>query len=174
MVDTPLRQRLEAAHFDARAWAVHCCHGQPDEADDLLHFVYLAILEGKARYNGASTFRTWLFAVIRRSAAGQRRRQWLHGMLLQRHAREKDVVDRPGVEAEVERTDESRRLRALLLRLSPRQREVIVLVFYHDLSVEEAAVVMRTSVGSARTHYARGKDRLAAMLATHGVHDAHR
>ena len=49
-------------------------------------------------------------------------------------------------------------------QLSPRQREVLHLVFFHELTVEEASHVMGIGVGSARTHYARGKDRMAALL----------
>ena len=49
-------------------------------------------------------------------------------------------------------------------RLSARQREGLVLVFYHELTVEAAAEVMGTGVGSARTHYARGKEKLRMLL----------
>jgi DNA-directed RNA polymerase specialized sigma24 family protein len=35
------------------------------------------------------------------------------------------------------------------------------------MTIEQAATVMRISVGSARTHYTRGKERLAAMLGAH-------
>ena len=40
----------------------------------MLQSVYLAILEGRARFGGRSKLRTWLFAVIRRTAAGLWRR----------------------------------------------------------------------------------------------------
>jgi RNA polymerase sigma-70 factor (ECF subfamily) len=41
---------------------------------------------------------------------------------------------------------------------------VLHLVFYQDLSISEAAVIMGVSLGSARTHYERGKARLRELL----------
>ena len=170
MDDVELRLQLERVHADCFGWAMACCNRDRDDAEEVLQTVYLSVLDGRARYDARSSFRTWLFGVIRRTAASERRKAWLRGMLLEREVgsgrREAGIAPDPFVppDADVERESRRDGLHRALTHLAARQREVLQLVFYHDLTVEEAATVMRVSVGSARTHYARGKANLAAML----------
>ena len=171
MDDVELRQQLERVHADCFGWAMACCNRDRDDAEEVLQTVYLSVLDGRARYDARSSFRTWLFGVIRRTAASERRKAWLRRVLLEREAgRGKGeagiITPDPFVppDAEVERESRRDGLHRALTHLTARQREVLQLVFYHDLTVEEAASVMGVSLGSARTHYARGKANLAVML----------
>ena len=163
MTGTPTtRSELERAlrehHAAAHGWALACCRYDPDKAQDVLQETYLRILDGRARFGGASSFRTWLFGVIRNVARGARRRALLHAALTLRFlAPEAAQRDEGGDEAT---------LRTALLALSERQREVLVLVFYNDLTIQEAAQSLGISLGSARQHYERGKAALRRRLHT--------
>ena len=162
-----LRRELERCHRRAHAWALHCCRWDPGAAEDVLQTAYLKVLDGRARFDGRSAFLTWLFAVIRHTAVdeGRRRFVWFRrsAPFDEEAARFSDEFD-----AAQHRSGEHempvQHLRVALTKLSPRQRDVLLLVFYHERTVEEAAAVMGIGVGSARTHYARGKDRLRRML----------
>ena len=73
--DTELRAELEAHHADAFGWALSCCGWERGLAEEVLQSTYWKILAGKAVFAGRSSFKTWLFAVIRRTTAEERRRQ---------------------------------------------------------------------------------------------------
>ncbi|WP_308169888.1 SigE family RNA polymerase sigma factor [Acrocarpospora catenulata] len=57
-------------------------------------------------------------------------------------------------------------LRGALAKLPPRQRAVVVLRYYCDLSVEETARTLRCSQGNVKSQTARAIDRLRRMLHT--------
>src|SRR4051812_19367693 len=61
--EVALRLQLDAHHRDAYAWAVNCCRRNRTDAEDVLQATYLKVLEGRARFDDRSTFRTWLFGV---------------------------------------------------------------------------------------------------------------
>jgi RNA polymerase sigma factor (sigma-70 family) len=160
-----LELQLSELHPACYGWALGCCNGNRPEAEDVLQTVYVKVLDGRARFEGASTFKTWLFAVIRRTAAERRRRTWVRALALDRWfaARSSDRAQ-PDPEQAASGSEGAARLRTALAALSRRQRELVHLVFYQDLTLEEAARVSGISVGSARTHYHRAKARLRLLL----------
>jgi RNA polymerase sigma-70 factor (ECF subfamily) len=171
MDDSELRTALEKHHHESYGWALSCCTRSSVEAEAVLQTVYLKVLAGQARYDDRASFKTWLFAVIRRTAADERRRQWLRRLLLE--ARPAPLAPAAIVRPDeaFERAELRRRLRDVLAQLPPRQREVLQLVFYHDLSLAEAAQVMGVALGTARTHYERGKQRCRARMKELQIHD---
>ena len=158
-----LEPELEALHAQSFAWALRCCGGNASEAEDVLQTTYLKILEGRARFARRSSLKTWLFSVIHKTAAGRLRRSALRRQLLRRFA-SIEPASPPEPDSLVACAQDRARLVRAVGGLSPRQAELVNLVFYHELSVSDAAGVLGISVGSARQHYARAKGQLARTL----------
>jgi RNA polymerase sigma factor (sigma-70 family) len=159
LTDLDLRAELAQMHLESHAWAVRCCRGDATDAEDVLHRAYMKVLDGEARYGGRSSFKTWLFGVIRQTAREHARQGWLRLARLERWWKEREPNEESA--AEDERVV---RLRLVLARLSKRQQEVLHLVFYQNLTIQEAADVLSMPLGTTRTHYERGKARLRALI----------
>src|SRR2546430_10814042 len=127
-----LERELDQLHPAAFGWALACCLGDRAAAEDALQASYLKILDGRARFDGRASFRTWLFSVVRYTAAGQRRRaglrRWLPLALLGA-----TPDGRPAPSTALARADGARRLTAALETLPRRQREGVHLGVYQDL-----------------------------------------
>lgn len=166
-----LRDLLEQNHAMSHGWALICCASHPGDAEDVLQEAYRKILEGRARYDGRSAFKTWLFAVIRNTAASERRRHWTRLLRLgsYRNERANDLTE-PKHGDDLDAATRLSIFRKSLATLPRRQQEVLHLVFYQNLTVEAAAQVMSISVGSARTHYDRAKKRMAELLRETGLY----
>ena len=159
-----LQRELSDLHPKSFGWALACCRYDRIEAEEVLQTSYLKVLSGRARFDQRSSFRTWLFGVIRLTALEARRRRFLRRLFLAKL--ERLELERA---APPDGTRGDPELLSVLQRLARRQREVLELVFYQDLSIQEAAAVMRVSLGSARVHYERGKKNLREVLARRGT-----
>jgi RNA polymerase sigma-70 factor (ECF subfamily) len=158
---TTMEAALAEIHAEAFGWALACCRRDRFLAEEVLHVAYVKVLEGSARFDERSSFKTFLFGVIRNTAMEQRRADWLSVRRLT-HWFTVRPATAPTADPEAVwiRSERAGALSAALARLSNRQREVLHLVFYQDLTIEEAAQVLGITTGSARTHYERGKARL--------------
>src|SRR5258708_19585331 len=117
--DAALRNALEAQNLGSYGWALSCCRRRREEAENVLQLVYLKVLSGKAVFDGRSSFKTWLFAVIRKTAAHEFRMELLRRLRLSQLPKAIDAkppAEQHGVEI---------RLNQALEKLPPRHREVL-------------------------------------------------
>ena len=161
-----LEARLAGLHVASFGWACSCCAWNEADAEDVLQDAYLKVISGKASFDGRSSFRSWLFGVIRYTALERSRRVRSREAFQERLATEAAVDAETGgpPEDNSESDERARALRSALRSLADRQREVVHLVFYEGMTIGEAAEVMQISIGSARVHYDRAKKRLRAQL----------
>jgi RNA polymerase sigma factor (sigma-70 family) len=161
-----LRKQLEVLHDDSFMWSLQCCRGDYDEASDVLQCVYEKVVTGRAVFGGRSKLKTWVFSVIAKTAAQRFRKRSRRSVLLRMFTQERAEAISPQIA--VERQELRDVVLSAMAGLSPRQKTVLELVFYHDLTVAEAAEVMEVTVGTARVHYDRAKKELRKRLEESG------
>src|SRR4051812_29537352 len=69
-----LSQKLERLHGESWGWALACVRHDTSLAEDVLQIAYARNLSGAAKSAGRSSFRTWVFGVIRMTALEELRR----------------------------------------------------------------------------------------------------
>lgn len=153
MNKSKVEQLLKEHHHDAFIWARQCCHYNSDDAKEVLQMTYLKILEGKAKYGEQAQFKTWLFSVIRFTAIDHAKKnipfEGLENLtIMDEEPKELDTIN----------------YKALLKQLPERQHQVMLLAFYHSMTLTEIATVTGLHIGTIRTHYDRGKIALRELI----------
>jgi RNA polymerase sigma-70 factor (ECF subfamily) len=139
------------------------------DPDGLANEVFLKVFHNIDTFKGnGAQFRSWLFTVTRNVAiddARRRRRRPAPEPL--EHAAERRGGD---VEDDVIARLADERVRAMLERLSPDQREVLLLRIVADLTLEDTAAVVEKSVEAVKALQRRGLAALRrALSAEKGV-----
>lgn len=148
-----LENFLRDHHREAFLWARQCCGFDGEMAKDVIQQVYLKILEGRARLKHEDNTKTWLFSIIRFTAIDELRKKGRWEQL------------EPGTEIIWEESEPAPdNYESMIRRLPKMQQEVLLMVFYHDMTLEEAARVLSLHIGTVRTHYDRGKKRLKEWI----------
>lgn len=133
-------------------------------ADDLAQETFVLAWRKLEQFRGESRFATWLYRIAYSCfLQHQRRSGWRMEVL---EASEQDdissVDSRPGLAVD---------LGAALQQLSANQRAALLHCVQLELSHEEAAAVLGMPLGSVKTHVARGKAKLRALLRDWSNHD---
>lgn len=140
--------------------------GSNDAAEDITQEVFVVLLTDAGRFDPArAAFTTYVYGIVR-NLSRHRMRKARTGPSLDELMRDGGDRDADGDPARlVENAELAGVVRRALASLPSRYRELIVLCDLHDLSYEEAGVVVRASVGAVRSRLHKGRQLLRLKLA---------
>ncbi len=126
-------------------------------ADDLVSETLVKLYRHWLRLQYVGNQDAYVRRILIRSWLDERRRPW---------RRETSTATVPEVSAPRAEAADTHDLLALLGRLPPKKRAVLVLRFYCDLSVEQTAEIVGCSEGTVKSQTARGLEMLRRWITT--------
>ncbi len=152
--------------------------GSAAVAEETVQDTWLGVLRGIDRFEGRSSFKTWLYRILANRASSASSREPSHASLDTLHTVAADRFDARGqwadpldrwVEQSEDRLDASAWLpilKSALEGLPARQRQVVLLRDIEGLTSEEVCAVLAISAGNQRILLHRGRAHLRGALET--------
>ncbi len=146
--------------------------GNRDTAEDLFQEVWMRILVHGSQFNGRARFETWLFTIARNLVIDQSRKRTMNSLdELIDGATEDDramtfevAAGDPTPFDRMASLEDREKIAAALLELDALHREVLVLRFHEELSLEEIAKVTRSPLSTVKSRLYRGMAMLRPKL----------
>ena len=158
----PLAAAALVRATQSEVWRLCAALGDRQSADDLTQETYLRAFGALHRFEGRSSFRTWLLSIARRVCADAVRTRRRRRFSLVRD--DADLESLAAV-ADADTVAEGATVNDLLARLDVDRREAFVLTQLLGLSYAEAADVAGCPVGTIRSRVARARADLVDALA---------
>jgi RNA polymerase sigma-70 factor, ECF subfamily len=130
------------------------------DASDMAQEVFLRAYRALEKFRGDSAFSTWLYRIAVNTCLSFRSARRPPGEELP-----ESLPDlREGALDGIEREERARRVRVAIQDLPEKQRATLILKMYHDLSHEEIAGVMGSSVGTVKANLFHALSKLKRRL----------
>jgi RNA polymerase sigma factor (sigma-70 family) len=121
----------------------------PAAAEDVTQEVWLSVLRGLPRLHEPARFTPWLFTIARRAVTNRLREEYARPEVFS----DTDMIEHDPMPALADRVD----LTAALADIPAREREILVLFYLEDLSLEVCAQICEIPVGTVKSRLSRAR-----------------
>jgi RNA polymerase sigma-70 factor (ECF subfamily) len=139
--------------------------GKREVAEDLFQETWMRVLLRGGQYNGKARFDTWLFTIARNLVIDLSRKRTMASLDEMSDSTEDGrafeiATEGPSPLEQFQLREDRAEVAEVLLKLEPNYREVLVLRFHEEMSLEEIAGVTRAPLSTVKSRLYRG---LAAL-----------
>lgn len=143
--------------------------GSEDEAEDIAQQVFLRVWKSAGSYKPQAKFNTWLMTITRNLVFNEIRRRSRHPTTsleeeLEWGVRQYQDDTAPSPSEQMQKEELQNAIDAAITALPEQQRMAVVLRRYDELSYDEIAAILSTSVSSVKSLLFRARGQLRDQL----------
>jgi len=144
-------------------WHVRRFVNSHEDADDLVQDVFLKVWTALPSFRGEAQTYTWIYRIATNEALNWLRREKVRAAL-RFSSLDEEMERRIDADPWFNGDAAERNLSKAVARLPERQRQVFILRYYDEMSYEEMAKVLDTSVGSLKASYHIAQEKIREAL----------
>jgi len=161
-----VKKELEKLHQNAFHWALSCTGFSEYLAEEVLQESYYRLLKNIDKYDIGQPLKPWFFTIIRNTSKDIFRKKQCQVDKEDSYAQQAKFYKTSSQVLSIQKAKDQKQIKTFLSMLSSREREIIDLVYYQQLTIKEAAQVMNVKEGSASSYLKSAKKRLKGIILT--------
>ena len=132
-------------------------------AEDIFQDVFIKVNQKLSTFEGNSSIKTWLIRITINTCKDYLKSAWNRRVVPMMEYQEDAIVSESDYE-EVEKQDTNQLVKNTVLSLPEKYRDVVLCVYFQDMTITEAAKTLGIAEGTAKSRLSRARLRLKEVL----------
>lgn len=132
-------------------------------AEDIFQDVFIKVNQKLSTFEGNSSIKTWIIRITINTCKDYIKSAWNKRVVPMMEYQEDMIISESDYE-DVEKKDTRELIRKTVLSLPAKYKDVILCVYFQDMSVTEAAKTLNIAEGTAKSRLSRARQKLKSVL----------
>jgi RNA polymerase sigma-70 factor (ECF subfamily) len=134
-----------------------------DTAEDIFQEVFIKVNQKLSTFEGNSSIKTWIIRITINTCKDYIKSAWNKRVVPMMEYQEDMVISETDYD-DVEKKDTRELIRKTVLGLPAKYKDIVICVYFQDMTVTEAANALHIAEGTAKSRLSRARQRLKSIL----------
>jgi RNA polymerase sigma-70 factor (ECF subfamily) len=132
-------------------------------AEDIFQDVFIKVSQKLSTFEGNSSIKTWIIRITINTCKDYLKSAWNRRVVPMMDYQEDAIISETDYD-EVEKQDTKDLIKKSVLSLPAKYKDVVLCVYYQDMTITEAAQALNIAEGTAKSRLSRARQKLKSIL----------
>jgi len=132
-------------------------------AEDIFQDVFIKVNKNLSTFQGNSSIKTWIIRITINTCKDYLKSAWNQKVVPMTEYEENTIHTDEDYKA-VEQQDQNQLIRETVMNLPDKYKDIIVCVYFQDMTISDAANILKIAEGTAKSRLSRAKEKLKTYL----------